>query len=37
MTIWPAKKLGADLLRGLHYGVDGYFWADTEGGVNVVL
>ena len=37
MTIEVAKKLGADLLRELKYGTDGYFWADTTGGVNVVL
>ncbi|MBF0528920.1 MAG: cache domain-containing protein, partial [Deltaproteobacteria bacterium] len=32
-----AKKNGADLLRGLKYGQEGYFWADTTEGVNVVL
>ena len=37
MTIEQAKQLGADLLRGLRYGEDGYFWADTTEGVNVVL
>ena len=37
MTIEQAKKLGADLLRNLQYGTDGYFWADTTEGVNVVL
>jgi methyl-accepting chemotaxis protein len=37
MTLDHAKKLGADLLRELHYGTDGYFWADTTEGVNVVL
>ncbi|MDP2423361.1 MAG: cache domain-containing protein [Bacteroidales bacterium] len=37
MTLEQAKKLGADLLRELSYGTDGYFWADTEEGVNVVL
>ena len=37
MTLEQAKKLGADLLRELRYGTDGYFWADTEEGVNVVL
>jgi methyl-accepting chemotaxis protein len=37
MTLDQAKKLGADLLRELHYGTDGYFWADTTKGVNVVL
>ena len=37
MTLEKAKELGADLLRELHYGTDGYFWADTTNGVNVVL
>jgi methyl-accepting chemotaxis protein len=37
MTLDQAKKLGADLLRELRYGKDGYFWADTTEGVNVVL
>lgn len=37
MTIEKAKELGADLLRELRYGTDGYFWADTMEGVNVVL
>jgi len=37
MTLKQAKKLGADLLRELRYGSDGYFWADTTKGVNVVL
>lgn len=37
MTLEKAKLLGADLLRELRYGADGYFWADTTEGVNVVL
>ncbi len=37
MTLVKAKMLGADLLRNLTYGEDGYFWADTAEGVNVVL
>jgi methyl-accepting chemotaxis protein len=37
MTLEEAKTLGADLLRELKYGTDGYFWADTMEGVNVVL
>jgi len=37
MSFKEAKKLGADLLRELRYGTEGYFWADTEEGVNVVL
>jgi len=36
-TIDEAKKIGADLLRGLSYGDGGYFWADTYDGTNVVL
>lgn len=31
------KKLAADLLRELRYGEEGYFWADTSDGTNVVL
>ncbi len=37
MTLEEAKELGTDLLRELRYGTDGYFWADTTEGVNVVL
>jgi methyl-accepting chemotaxis protein len=37
ITMDQAKKLGADLLRELRYGTDGYFWADTTEGINVVL
>ena len=37
LTLDEARVLGADLLRELRYGKDGYFWADTEDGVNVVL
>jgi methyl-accepting chemotaxis protein len=37
MTLEKAKELAADLLRELRYGTDGYFWADTTEGVNVVL
>lgn len=36
-TLEEAKKIGADLLRGLSYGDGGYFWADTYDGDNVVL
>ncbi|MFA6160917.1 MAG: cache domain-containing protein [Patescibacteria group bacterium] len=32
-----AQKLGADILRNMTYGKDGYFFADTSKGVNVVL
>lgn len=31
------KKLAADKVRQLSYGVDGYFWIDQSDGVNVVL
>ncbi len=37
MSLVQAKKLGVDLLRELRYGTEGYFWADTTEGVNVVL
>ncbi|TSK08328.1 MAG: chemotaxis protein [Geobacter sp.] len=37
ITIDDAKKQGADLLRDLKFGKDGYFWADTSDGTNVVL
>ena len=37
ITLDEAKKEGADLLRELKYGKDGYFWADTLDGTNVVL
>ncbi len=37
MTLDEAKKMGAALLRNMRYGKDGYFWADTTEGVNVVL
>jgi len=37
MSLVEAKKLGADLLRELRYGTEGYFWADTTEGVNVIL
>lgn len=36
-TMEEGKKLGADLLRELHYGEEGYFWADEYDGTNVVL
>ncbi|HOG11507.1 MAG: cache domain-containing protein [Smithellaceae bacterium] len=37
MSADKAKELAAGLLRELRYGKDGYFWADTTEGVNVVL
>ncbi len=37
ITIEQARKMGADILRSLRYGEEGYFWADTVEGNNVVL
>lgn len=37
LTHEEALKLGADLLRELRYGEEGFFWADTTDGTNVVL
>lgn len=37
MSVSRAKTQGADILRQMHYGTDGYFFADTKAGVNVVL
>ncbi|MDF3002726.1 MAG: methyl-accepting chemotaxis sensory transducer [Bacillota bacterium] len=37
ITLEEAKKLGADTLRDMKYGENGYFWADTLEGENVVL
>lgn len=37
MTLDQGKKLGGDLLRNLRYNKDGYFWADTKEGINVIL
>ena len=36
LTDDEAKKQSADLLRNLKFGKEGYFWADTIEGVNVV-
>ena len=37
LTLEEAKKQGAAQLRGLRFGKDGYFWADTPDGTNVVF
>ena len=37
LTREEAMKAGANLVRSLRYGNDGYFWVDTKEGVNVVL
>jgi methyl-accepting chemotaxis protein len=36
LTEEEARQQGAALLRGLKFGKDGYFWADTPDGTNVV-
>lgn len=37
VTLEEAKIESAEMLRWLKYGKDGYFWADTVDGVNIVL
>lgn len=37
LTLDEAKKQGADMLRALRYGDNGYFWADDTEGNNIVL
>jgi methyl-accepting chemotaxis protein len=37
ITLDEAKKLGADSLRNMKYGEEGYFWADDLEGNNIVL
>ena len=37
ITLDEAKSLGADIIRNLHFGKDGYIWADTAEGVNVAM
>jgi len=37
ITLDQAKSLGADIIRNLHFGKDGYIWADTAEGVNVAM
>ena len=37
LTLDEAKKQGADVLRELRYGDNGYFWADDTDGNNIVL
>lgn len=36
LTVDEAKKQSADLLRKLRFGKEGYFWADTIEGFNIV-
>lgn len=37
LSLEEAKTQGANILRNMRYGKEGYFWADTLEGVNVVL
>ena len=37
LTLEQPKQLGADLLRAMRYGKEGYFWPDTTEYVNAVL
>ncbi len=37
ISLEEAKKNGADILRNLHFGDNGYIWADTSAGVNVAM
>ncbi|MEJ8553184.1 methyl-accepting chemotaxis protein [Tepidibacter sp. Z1-5] len=37
LTLEEAKKQGADIVRDVRYGEEGYFWIDTYDGENVVL
>jgi methyl-accepting chemotaxis protein len=37
MTLEAAKLLGADIIRTMRFGKDGYIWADTSQGVNVAM
>jgi len=37
ITLEEAKIIGADVIRNLHFGKDGYIWADTVDGVNVAM
>jgi methyl-accepting chemotaxis protein len=37
VTMEEARRAAADALRELRYGEEGYFWADTTDGTNVVL
>ncbi len=37
VSLDEARREAADVLRELRYGEEGYFWADTVDGVNVVL
>ncbi|MFZ3132210.1 MAG: cache domain-containing protein, partial [Desulfosporosinus sp.] len=36
LTEADAKKQAADIIRGMRYGKEGYFWIDTTEGINIV-
>ncbi len=37
ITLEEAKNIGADMVRSMRYGEEGYFWVDTKEGINVVM
>ncbi len=37
LSLADAKTLGADIIRNMRYGKDGYLWVDTTDGTNVVF
>ena len=37
ITLEEAKVQGADMVRSMRYGEEGYFWVDTKEGVSVVM
>ena len=37
LSLDEAKTIGADIIRNLHFGANGYVWADTSSGVNVAM
>lgn len=37
LSLDDAKTIGADVIRNLHFGDNGYIWADTSAGVNVAM
>jgi len=37
ISLQEAKTIGADIIRNMHFGKDGYIWIDTLEGVNVAM
>ncbi len=37
LSLDEAKSVGADIIRNLHFGTDGYVWADTSAGITVAM